>query len=65
MRVPDLYEIGWLVDDSVPSKQLRDGSWYPARPLGLVALCLHHRLRLAWRVFTGRYDAIDWRTESE
>lgn len=35
-----------------------DGKWGPARPLGYDGLLV--RLRIAWRVFTGRYDAVSW-----
>jgi hypothetical protein len=32
----------------------------PARPLGWQGLSLRNRLRLAWGVFTGEYDAVRW-----
>lgn len=34
--------------------------WRTARPSGWYGLVLRHRLRLAWRVFTGRADVLDW-----
>ncbi|MBK8246245.1 MAG: hypothetical protein IPK85_02380 [Gemmatimonadetes bacterium] len=39
-----------------------DGRWYRARSFGWHGLVLRTRLRLAWRVFTGRYDALSWET---
>lgn len=33
--------------------------WVCARPLNPF-FALRHRLTLAWRVFTGRYDALQW-----
>jgi hypothetical protein len=38
------------------SKQI-NGLWVPARPL---IRGWHHRLRDAWRVLIGRYDAVKW-----
>lgn len=41
-----------------------DGGWGPARALPYEQINpikrLAHRLRLAWRVFTGRADALTW-----
>lgn len=38
-----------------------DGRTYiPARPLSWGGLSLKARLHLAWGVFIGRYDALDW-----
>lgn len=34
------------------------GVWYRLRPLGYPSLW--NRFRLAWGVFTGRYDALKW-----
>jgi len=33
-------------------------TWFPARPLSLGGFLT--RVRLAWGVFTGRYDALRW-----
>ena len=35
-----------------------DGQWVPARPYGLFSL--KNRVKLAWGVFTGKYDAVTW-----
>lgn len=35
--------------------------WEPARSENFYGLYLVQRLRIAWHVFTGRYDALDWK----
>jgi hypothetical protein len=37
-----------------------NGYWLPARSLTLERYMLWTRLKIAWGVFTGRYDALDW-----
>lgn len=39
---------------------LPDGRWVAARPIGWQGLSLSTRLRCAWMVFTGRWDALRW-----
>jgi hypothetical protein len=39
-------------------RQWSDGTWGPARPLS--APTVFERFRIAWRVFTGEYDALSW-----
>ncbi len=34
--------------------------WYFARGLGFQGLYPFRRLQLAWAVFTGKYDALEW-----
>lgn len=41
-----------------PKTQTAAGFWVPARPLGLFSL--RKRIRIAWGVFVGRYDAVVW-----
>ena len=38
--------------------RLPDGRWVMARPIGYFSL--RSRLKLAWGVFTGKYDALQW-----
>lgn len=62
MKTPTLYKVAKLKSpllEETTTERL-DGRWVPARPMGLIGLCLLMRLRLAWGVFTGRYDAMDW-----
>lgn len=40
-----------------PKAQI-NGKWVPARPFGLFSIW--SRLKLAFGVFTGRYDAFQW-----
>lgn len=37
-----------------------NGVWVAARPLGWQGWSLRRRLKLAWGVFTGRYDVLKW-----
>lgn len=39
---------------------LPDGRWVAARPYGWQGLSVKARLRAAWMVFTGRWDALRW-----
>lgn len=59
MSAPTLYTADelrrWQCDAGLP-----DGRWVAARPMGWPGLALRLRLRLAWAVFTGRYDAVKW-----
>lgn len=41
----------------------KDHTWIPLRPQGFAGICLLRRLKLAWGVFTGRYDVLTWPTE--
>lgn len=46
----------WPVSAGLPTER---GKYYvPARPVYI--WYFFERLVLAWRVFTGRYDALDW-----
>jgi hypothetical protein len=40
-------------------------SYVACRPMGWQGLCLLKRLKLAWGVFTGRYDVLKWPTQPE
>lgn len=42
------------------SREVRKGEWVPARPMGYRSLGFWHNFKLAWGVFTGKYDAIKW-----
>ena len=58
-KAPSLYSI-----DHIPKilasgpRALVEGRWVASRPLGYYSLS--SRLRLAWRVFVGDYDALRW-----
>ena len=59
MRRPAVYKTTtikkWDCDAEV-----EDGRWIPARPVGYDAVSLWWRLKVAWRTFIGKYDALDW-----
>lgn len=37
-------------------------TWYPARPMTYENTFLIPRIKAAWRVLTGRADAVEWDT---
>lgn len=41
-------------------KRNADGSIGPVRPECFFGLCLRKRLRMAWRVFVGKADVLEW-----
>lgn len=41
------------------------GEWLPARPYYPDEICLLHRLKMAWGVFTGKFDVLDWEVSDE
>lgn len=59
-KAPNLWRLQALVDDVNRGEVQTEiwGQWVPARPMGLDSL--RERLRLAWGVFVGRYDAVQW-----
>ena len=59
-RAPNLLGVMFLYDHvkSGPKAQTAAGVWVPARPLGFFSL--RNRIKLAWGVFVGRYDAVKW-----
>ena len=58
MKEPMLYKAiqirTWDTDQHV------DGRWIPARSMRLGELRLAKRFKLAYNVFIGKYDAVDW-----
>lgn len=68
MNVPNIYDASkfdpWTTTERYIAGSHKDGSTFyaarPARPLGFQGLFLIMRLKLAWRVFIGRYDVLDW-----
>lgn len=62
MNTPNVYTPEQLRSEPLTNIQagLPDGRWVAARPMGWQGLCLRKRLRAAWMVFTGRWDALRW-----
>jgi hypothetical protein len=60
-RAPNLWDIVNLFKHVATGPQAcKPGEkWLPARPLGLFSI--RSRIKLAWGVFTGKWDAVDWR----
>lgn len=59
MRQPDIYMADaikhWDTD-----KELPNGAWVPARPVGYNGFCFTWRLKLAWYVLIGKFDVLNW-----
>lgn len=67
MREPRIFNTGSvfkLWEDGVYAR-LKNGRLVPARPLTMERWIFSWRMLLAWRVFTGRYDALLWECEEE
>lgn len=64
MRTPIIYTPEVLKAWEV-SAGLADGRWVAARPYGHNMCSFWLRLRTAWRVFTGRYDALRWEGQEQ
>lgn len=56
-KAPSLWSLHMLLRHNFATTEI-DGKWIPARPLGFYSIW--YRLELAWGVFIGRYDALEW-----
>ncbi len=59
MQTPKIYKARDLENWDTHCQKL-NGPWLPARPLSLSTLSLFWRFKLAYKVFVGRFDALDW-----
>lgn len=59
MRVPKVLIEGEILECR-DTKTIIDGDWVTARPLWFDGLYLSARISIAWKVFTGKYDAYKW-----
>lgn len=60
-QIPRLYTLRQLiisVNGPEGTRVLHNNEWVPARPLGYGGL--FRRFKLAWKVFTGKADAVTW-----
>ena len=58
-RSPNLLSVNEVIlISNTCSRQNKNGDWVPARPIGFFSL--RWRLKLAWNVFLGKYDALKW-----
>ena len=61
MRTPQVFSAteikNWHIEE-----EYEKGKWRLARPCGFIGNIRYFkvRFRIAWRVFTGRYDALNW-----
>lgn len=56
MRTPSVYHAA-----NMPTvKTYAYGAWIPARPMSYPGFNLMRRLRIAFLVFIGEYDALEW-----
>lgn len=59
-----IWSLNGLLYCAQHSQKEMDGDWLPARPVYLTFLgvvWLHpFRIKAAWGVLTGRYDAVEW-----
>ena len=61
IKAPGMYTLHQITDMcTLPKAQtlLKNGKWYPSRPLVLCSL--RQRFERAWMVFTGRADVVVW-----
>jgi len=40
--------------------EIEEGRWVSARPINYRHAPILHRIKVAWRVFRGKYDALEW-----
>lgn len=62
MRTPCVYTASEIATWHV-SEEYKPNHWRPARPCAFTAEFMM-RLRIAWKVFTGKYDALNWGDKS-
>ena len=59
MRTPQVYAASSLKSWDA-DREIHQGVWVPARPMGLPGFNLVKRLTIAWNVFIGKWDAVEW-----
>lgn len=61
MRRPEIYTASmlrhWPADVQI---YIHPNQWVPARPESRGGVGLRHRIKMAWLVFTGRCDVLEW-----
>lgn len=55
-KAPSVVTVEHVRDRSITAKV--NGKWVPARSVGFYSIW--YRLKAAWGVFTGKYDALQW-----
>jgi hypothetical protein len=60
MRIPLVYQASEIVNWHV-AEEYEPGKWRPARCCGFWNLQhIRQQFKVAWRVFIGKYDALNW-----
>jgi hypothetical protein len=62
-RIPTVYSATDIATWHV-SEEHEPGVWRPARPCAIKGWRFMERLRAAWMVFTGKWDALRWGNNS-
>jgi hypothetical protein len=60
-NIPRLYTLRQLIATTAGEEGTRvliNNQWVPARPMGYGGIV--RRFKLAWKVFTGKADAVTW-----
>jgi hypothetical protein len=64
MQTPHLYYVGelvrWINETAQRDPKKPRLGYHPTRPIGFQGIALGRRLKLAWGVLTGKYDAVYW-----
>lgn len=66
LKVPTIYSPETIQkwDNDTEIKGVTNSMWVPARAEPFRAVMLGRRIYVAWKVFTGAYDALEW-TETD
>lgn len=65
MRVPQVFTASEIANWHI-AEEYQPRKWRPARPLYFTGFrYFTMRLRISWRVFTGKYDALNWQDTGE
>ena len=60
-KAPNHWKIENLFSHCNTAHKQINGRWVSARPLGYYSIL--SRVRLAWGVFCGRYDTLEWENQ--
>lgn len=61
--VMSLVKVENLTNEEIHTRVYNGASWVPARGENHRFESIRSRLSQAWNVFTGKYDALDWRED--
>jgi hypothetical protein len=61
-QTPKIYQLERLIKiiSTDPDMVKKNGKWVPSRPISFIGLAFGIRLHVAWKVFTGKADAVVW-----